>query len=90
MESIIAHLHKASDGEDSYALCLEGDDGQTWRAERGYGGTFQKVWSVEIQSAQAPLLARVDWDAVLERIIEAYDLNDPVITDFEWPLRQLA
>jgi hypothetical protein len=33
---------------------------------------------------------KLDWDAVLVRLIEAYDLNDPVITDFEWPLREAA
>jgi hypothetical protein len=90
MESINVHLHKASDAEDGYALCVEGDGPGSWRAERGYGATFQKVWSVEVQSAERPDLNQVDWDSVLERLIEAYDLNDPVITRFTWPLRAAA
>lgn len=86
MESINVHLHQATDAEDAYALSL--DSAPTpWRAERGYGSAYQKVWSVEIQSRHAPDLRQVDWDAVLDRVIEAYDLNDPLITDFAWPTR---
>lgn len=88
MHSTNVDLLKASDAADSYAVAAEGDDVQgPWRAERGYGSAFQKVWSVEFQSRTQPDLRQVDWDAVLDRAIEAYDLNDPIITDFEWPLR---
>jgi hypothetical protein len=90
MESVTVHLHKATNGEDAYALAVEGDERSSWRAERGYGSAFQKAWSVELQSSTRPELARVDWDAVLDRVIEAHDLNDPVIAGFQWPLRELA
>lgn len=90
MESISVHLHKSVDAEGSYALSLEGDQPQAWRIERGYGGKFEKIWSVELQSRSVPDLREVDWDPVLERIIEAYDLNDPVITEFAWPMRKAS
>jgi hypothetical protein len=91
MESINIHLLKARDAADSYALAAEGDaPGPPWKAERGYGSGFDKVWSVELQSSALPDLRQVDWEAVLERAIEAHDLNDPVITDFEWPLRPVS
>ena len=88
MESTYVHLFKASDGEDSYAIRLDGQVGATWRAQRVFGSTFQKVWSVELQGGHLPEPLEVDWDAVLERVIEAYDLNDPVITGFQWPLQK--
>ena len=88
MESISVHLHKSRDAEDSYALSLEGDPPGVWRFERGYGGQFQKIWTVELQSRRVPELRDVEWETVLERVIDAYDLNDPVVTDFEWPLRK--
>jgi hypothetical protein len=90
MESINIQLHKANDAEDGYALRTDQDAEERWRAKRGYGSEFQIVWSVELQSQELPNLDQVDWDAVLERTIEAHDLNDPVITDFQWPLRQAA
>src|SRR4051794_40505842 len=89
MESLTVHLHKAPDAEEAYALSL-GHEPKRWRAERGYGSEFQKVWTVELQSVRAPELDNVDWDAVLERVIEAADLNDPLISDFAWPLRENA
>lgn len=90
MESINLHLLKARDATDAYALAAEGDaEGSPWKAERGYGSAFDQVWSVELQSRALPDLRQVDWDAVLDRVIEAHDLNDPVITEFEWPLRPL-
>jgi hypothetical protein len=90
MESIEVHLHRALDAEDCFALAVEGDSSGTWRAVRGFGQNFQKVWSVEVQSAAAPDFLHTDWDAVLERVIAAWDLNDPVITEFQWPRQQLA
>ena len=32
----------------------------------------------------------IDRDAVLERVIEAYDFSDPVLTNFDWPREQGA
>jgi hypothetical protein len=90
METRTVHLHRASDAEDSFALALEGDSSGTWRATRGFGQDFQRIWSVELQSERSPDVLFTDWDAVLERVIEAYDLNDPVITDFDWPRQQTA
>ena len=90
MESTIVHLHQALDAEDCFALAVEGEASGTWRAVRGFGQNFQKVWTIELQSTQTPSLLHTDWDAVLERVIEAYDLNDPLITDFEWPRQPVA
>jgi len=90
MESITVHLYKAGDSEEAYALSIADQPETPWKAERGYGSSFQKVWSVELQAKKIPDFRQVDWDAVLERVIEAYDLNDPVITDFSWPMRLLA
>ena len=90
MDSTNILLLKASDAEDSYALAAEGDGQGVWRAQRGYGSVFENVWTVELQSEGRPELRQVDWDAVLERAVEAYDLNDPVIANFEWPLRSVA
>ncbi len=88
MNSTIVHLHKARDAEDSWALNVVGDISGVWRAEKGFGGTFEKVWSLELQSREAPDLRAVDWDAVLERAIIACDLSDPLIADFQWPVKQ--
>ena len=90
MESIQVHLHAATDAEDSYALSVGSETVRKWRAERGYGSTFQQVWSVELQSKAVPDLGQVDWRAVLERVIEARDMNDPVIANFDWPLSKVA
>ena len=93
METRTIHLYQAADAEDSFALAVEGDNPGSWRAARGFGQRFEKVWSVELQSKESPNISDIlftDWDAVLERAIEAYDLNDPVIVDFDWPRQQLA
>lgn len=88
MESTNVLLYKSTDAEDSYAIKLEGDAPDTWRAQRGYGAAFRKVWTVELQSQRPPDVKEVDWDSVLTRMVEAYDMNDPVIATFQWPLRQ--
>ena len=80
-------LYQAKDAEDSYAITIGQKGPPSWRAERGLGNQFEKAWTVELQSDHLPDLDKVDWEAVLERVIEAYDLNDPVVTDFQWPLR---
>ena len=90
MEAVTVYLRKASNAEDGYALFLDKEGSAPPRAERGLGSSFEQAWAVELQSHEKPDLHSVDWDAVLDRVIEAYDLNDPVITDFEWPLRQAA
>lgn len=91
MESINLHLLNAKDATDSYVLAAEGDaEGPPWKAERGYGSALDKAWSVELKSRVLPDLRQVDWDVVLDRMIEAYDLNDPEIAGFEWPLRSLS
>jgi hypothetical protein len=90
MGSKTVHLFKATDAEDAYAIRLAHDDPGKWRAERGFGQNFEEVWSVELQSRKQAPESRVDWDAVLERVIEACTLSDPVITNFQWPVRQAA
>ena len=78
-------LHQAADAEDSYAISLPGDNRTTWRAQKGFGQDFRKVWIIEFQSAHAPTIQATDWDQVLLRAIEAYTMNDPIITNFTWP-----
>jgi hypothetical protein len=86
MQTTTIYLHEAKDAEDSYALSLPGDADGVWRAEKGFGGKFRKVWTLEFQTAEAPSVQAVDWDAVLVRAVEAYSMNDPVITNYIWPL----
>lgn len=78
-------LHQAADAEDSYAIALPGDNRGGWRAQKGFGSDFRKVWTIEFQSAQPPSIQAIDWDQVLLRAIEAYAMNDPIITNFTWP-----
>lgn len=85
MHSTVVHLHEG-DGE-SWAINLAGDIAENHRAEKGFGTNYRKVWSLEIQSVEAPDYALVDWDAILERAIYAYDMNDPLISEFEWPMK---
>lgn len=85
MYSTLIHLHEG-DG-DSWAINLVGDIAEMHRAEKGMGNRFRKVWSLELQSEEAPDMSRIDWDAVLERAVYAYDMNDPVISKFKWPLK---
>jgi hypothetical protein len=79
-------LHEAEDAEDSYAISLAGDTPGLWRAEKGFGGKFKQVWSIDFQSAEPPSVLAIDWDQVLMRAIDAYSMNDPVITNYTWPL----
>jgi len=78
-------LHEAKDAANSYALSLAGDSPGAWRAEKGFGQRFEQVWSIDFETAEAPSLQAVDWDEVLMRAIEAYSMNDPVITNYDWP-----
>ena len=87
MNTQIVHLHRAKDAEDAWSINLVGDKSDVWRAERGFGNDFERVWSLELQSPKEPDLHSVDWDAVLERAINAYDLRDPIMTDFIWPIK---
>ena len=87
MNTRIVHLHRGKDAEDAWAINLVGDKSGVWRAERGFGNNFEQVWSLELQSESEPDFQSVDWDALLERAINAYDLRDPIMTDFNWPIR---
>jgi hypothetical protein len=84
MTSQTVHLYAAQDATDSFGLALPEDLAGVYRARRGYGSDFQKKWSVELQSKVAQQ-SPIDWEAVLDRVIEAYTLSDPVIANFEWP-----
>jgi hypothetical protein len=86
MQTTTVYLHQAEDAEDGYALSLPGDADESWRAEKGFGQKFRRVWTLEFHTAEPPSLQAIDWDAVLTRAIEAYSLNDPVITNYTWPL----
>jgi hypothetical protein len=91
MEVMTLHLFKADDAEDSFAIKVAGDS--SYRGRRGFGQQFKNVWSLEIQSEQKPDLVFVDWDKMLDRAVEAYEMSDPVLTNFDWnnpatPLQQ--
>lgn len=88
MYSTVVHLHEGEG--DSWAINLAGDIAQMHRAQKGVGANFRKVWSLELQSGELPEKSRVDWDAVLERAIYAYDMNDPMIEKFDWPVLDIA
>jgi len=88
MHSTTVHLHEGD--ADSWAINLAGDLAESHRAHKGFSDGFKMVWSLEIQSADQPDYSKVDWDAVLERAIYAYDMNDPLLTEFEWPLKTVA
>jgi hypothetical protein len=86
MKALTIDLYKANDAEDSFALHLPSDPHEFWRAEIGFGKTFAKVWRVELQSREMPPELRlIDWDAVLQRVLGAYNRSDRVIGEFEWP-----
>lgn len=78
-------LYQAADADDSYAISLPGDARAKWRAEKGFGQKFKQVWTIEFQTAEPPSLNAIDWDQVLNRAIEAYTMNDPIITNYTWP-----
>jgi hypothetical protein len=86
MHTSTVFLHEAGDAVDAYALALPGDVAGSWRAQKGFGGKFHRVWTLDLQSDEPLPIQAVDWDAVLVRAIEAYNMRDPVITNFEWPL----
>ncbi|MGV3772701.1 MAG: hypothetical protein ACO1QB_07350 [Verrucomicrobiales bacterium] len=85
MEVATIQLFQANDATDAYAIKLKGDGAATWRAQRGFGQTYDQVWSLELQSDGHPDWQNVDWDTVLDRVLEAYTLSDPVVTNFQWP-----
>ena len=83
MEKVTLQLFKARDAERSYAVRYP--HAERWLARSGFGSKLESVWDLEIQS-EVPLdRDGVDWEAVLDRAIEAYRLSDPVVTNFEWP-----
>jgi hypothetical protein len=73
MKSITVELHKAQDAEECYAMRFPQEE--RWRAVNGYGSQFQRVWSVEFQGQMEAAESALDWDALLERAIEAYELE---------------
>jgi hypothetical protein len=85
MESNTVLLYQANDAEESFAIRLENDPPESWRFQKGFGKHFQQVWSVELQGDLRPNFSLVDWEAVLDRILEAYHLSDPLLTNFTWP-----
>ncbi|MFN7140765.1 MAG: hypothetical protein ACK4UN_15620 [Limisphaerales bacterium] len=88
MHSTIVHLYEGD--ADSWAINLGGDMAESYRARKGFGADFKEVWTLEIQSDNMPELNVVDWDAILERAIFAYDMNDPLLSRFEWPHKAVA
>ena len=82
------HLYKAAEAEAAYALKMDEDPGGNWRAKRGYGSNFVKLWSLDVEGDPVPSLEKIDWEAILDRAIEAYQLSDPVLANFHWPVLQ--
>ena len=78
-------LFEASDAEGSYALKVSGVDG--WKARVGLGSQLESVWKIEVETSRPAEGAKVDWEAVLARAIEAREMSDPVLTNYEWPER---
>jgi hypothetical protein len=79
-------LFEAKDGDQSYAIRLKDDPGKAWRFTRGYGADYQKVWTVELESSHVPEPDLIEWESVLERALEAWQMNDPFISNYEWPI----
>jgi hypothetical protein len=82
MKTLFIELHKARDAEGSYAIRVRGED--RWRAVKGFGSDFEKVWTVEFQGPEIPNDSEVSWVSVLERSIEASRLSDPVVLNVNW------
>ena len=83
MEKVNLQLFKARDAEEAYAIRFPQEE--RWLARSGFGSQLEHAWNLEIQS-EAPLdRYTVDWEAVLDRAVEAYRLSDPVVTNFDWP-----
>lgn len=82
-EKVTLQLYKARDAEEAYALRFPQED--RWLARTGFGSHLNLVWTIEVQSEVAMDRTSVNWEAVLKRAIEAHRLNDPVLTNFEWP-----
>ena len=80
------HLFQAQDAQEGYAIRLAEDPPEGWRWRRGYGSEFTPVWTVELESEAAPSADQVDWEAVLDRALEAYQLSDPIIYNYRWPV----
>ena len=87
MEHVKVDLLKASDASDSHAIKLQDGSGGVL-AQTGYGQDFERVWTVEFEARYSPDILHVDWDAVLQRVIEAHAMSDPVITGFRWPQQE--
>lgn len=85
MHTTTVQLFQATDSEEAFAIRLPDDPESYYRAERGFGGDFKHVWTVEIESEEAPDRWETNWDQVLSRAVEAYSMNDPVITSYHWP-----
>ena len=85
METVTVQLYKAKDAEEAYALRYSNQE--AWLAQTGFGSEFEPVWKLEVQSDESADPRQVDWDAVLQRAIEAYRLSDPVLTKFRWPIQ---
>ncbi|HYE33251.1 MAG TPA: hypothetical protein VEH27_17620 [Methylomirabilota bacterium] len=88
MQTVRIDLYKATDSEESYGIKTAGSN--VMRAHAGFGQTWEKVWSVDIESLYSPENLDVDWDAVLARVIEAHSMSDPVLSGFRWPQQETA
>ncbi|HTG43655.1 MAG TPA: hypothetical protein VK633_03900 [Verrucomicrobiae bacterium] len=87
MQKVSVELFSARDAESSFAIRLAGDkESAGWKFRKGFGSEFEKVWAVEFHTMDSPDLAAADWEAVLNRTVEAFQMSDPVIENFHWPV----
>ena len=86
MRKVNLQLHKARDAEESYALKFPAEE--KWLARSGFGSELDSVWSLEVQTEDDFARDKVNWEAVLDRAIEAYRLSDPVVTNFQCPTQK--
>ena len=88
MNAVILQLFQATDADNSYALRVSGETG--FRTARGFGQDFQEIWMVEVQSESEPDLTNVNWEHLLDRVVEAHEMCDPVLSNFDWAHPELT
>jgi hypothetical protein len=82
MDTLNVELHKARDAEECYAIRIAGE--KTWRATNGFGSDFERIWTIEFQGPVPTDLSVVQWEALLDRAVEAFRLSDPIVTNLDW------
>lgn len=79
------HLFQGTDAEEAFAIRFAEDPDKHFRAERGFTNDFEYVWTVDFETDDKPDRWETNWDQVLNRVVEAYSMRDPVIYGYHWP-----